>query len=283
MPKIEEKRKLVDELVGQFDKYRTIGVASLHRVRADQLNELRKQLRADVLFRVVKNTLMTRAIKRSKKTNLDKLVDLVKDSNVLLCTNMDPFELVILLKKSAIRARARVGDVLEEDILIRAGNTGLPPGPVISELDAAGIPTRIESGSVWVVRDTVVAEKGDAVSEQLATALSRLGIKPMKFSLTPTAMYDDGMILSSEVLSIDVDVYIDNVRLASQQAMMVAFEAVYITKETISPLIQKAVREVRSVALNVAYPSPEVLPELLRRAHGVAQVLATRYPSEVKK
>ena len=91
------------------------------------------------------------------------------------------------------------------DVVVPQGNTGQPPGPIISQLNGVGLPTRIESGSVWVAKDTLVVRRGEAINERLASVLSKLGIKAVESGLSMRAVYDEGLMVLENQLHIDVD------------------------------------------------------------------------------
>ena len=263
-----EKSEKVKEIKNLLMKYRALGIASLHKVRAQQLQEIRRKLENVAYLKVYKNTLVERALRELKdKPNLEKLKEHMQGSNLYIFTNHNPFKLALLLEKSKVKAPARAGDVATEDIVVPAGNTGLPPGPVISQLNAVGIPTRIEGGSVWVSKDTVVAKKGEVINESLAAALSKLGLKPIELGLSLKAVYDDGVVLSEEDLKIDLDEYKRNIGEAYTRSLNLAINSAYLTSETVVPIIQKAVFEARNLALNAEVFLPEVLPDLLMKAH----------------
>ncbi len=138
-----------------------------------------------VHMKVIKNTLMKLAIENNEgKPELKKLVEHLQGSNVFLFTNLNPFKLALLLEKGKVKTTAKAGDMAAFDVIVPAGNTGQPPGPIISQLNAVGLPTKIESGSVWISKDTLVVRKGEVISEKLASVLSKLGIKPVEAGLS---------------------------------------------------------------------------------------------------
>lgn len=131
---IVEKTKEVDEVKKLLSQYKSLGVASLQKVRAAQLQELKKKLEDSAYLRVTKNTLIRRAIDECKdKPGIEKLKDIITGSNVFLFTELNPFKLVLLLEKSRVRTTAKAGDKAAEDVIVPSGNTGLPPGPIISQ------------------------------------------------------------------------------------------------------------------------------------------------------
>jgi len=271
------KSEKVEEIKNILKKYSILGIASLHKVRAQQLQEMRKKLEGIAHLKVYKNTLVERALRETgNDPSIDKLKEYMQGSNVFVFTNYNPFKLAIIFEKSKVRVPAKAGDVATEDIIVPSGNTGLPPGPIISQLNAVGIPTRIEGGSVWVARDTIVARKGDVINESLAAALSKLGLKPIELGLTLKAAYDGKFVLSEKDLKINLEEYEKSIGDAYTHALNLALNAAYPIPETIGFLLTKAVMEARSLALNAGVFLPEVLPELLLKAHLEALALEAK-------
>lgn len=272
-----DKAKKVEEIKSLLGRYRILGVAALYKVRAQQLQEIRSKLEGIAYLKVYKNTLVRLALKELRNDpSVDEFYKYMQGSNVYIFTNYNPFKLVGLLEKCKVRVPAKAGDVATDDIIVPAGNTGLPPGPIISQLNAVGIPTRIESGSVWVVKDTVVARKGEVINENLASVLSKLGIKPIELGLTLKAVYDDGIIISESELKLNLEEYKKSICEAYVSAFNLAVNAAYPIPETIGVLINRAVMEARNLALNAGVFLPEVLPELILRAHLEAAALEAK-------
>jgi len=258
----------VKEIKGFLSQYNAVGIASLEKVRSAQLQKLRKKLEKSANFRVVKNSLMTRAVSETNdKAGIDKLEEYLTGPNLFLFTNLNPFKLVILLEKSRVKATARAGDLAAFDVIVPAGNTGLPPGPIISQFTAVGLRTRIESGSVWVSKDTLVVKEGEAISAQLASLLSKLGIKPVEVGLSLKVVYDDGLILTEEDLTVDLDEFRRSVEEAHQFAFILSLEAAIILPENISFLLRRGHQEAYSLALNAGIPAKDTIADLVRKAN----------------
>ena len=275
-----EKSREVEEVKGLIEKHKVIAIASLHKVRASQLQELKRKL-ADVYIRVIKNSIMERTIGRCEdKVNVDKLNDFLKGPNVFLFADLNPFKLALLLDKSKVEMFARTGDIAARDVVVPAGNTGLPPGPIISQLNVAGLPTRIETGSVWISRDTLVARKGEAISERLVAVLSKLGIKSVEAGLSLKVAYDDGLIITEDQLHIDLEEFRRKIEQAFIDALSLSVNAAYPTEENILMLIQNAHREAYNIAMNASIVSPEVIADLIRRAYSEASILGSRIKLE---
>jgi len=254
----------VKELTSFLSQYNALGIASLQKVRAAQLQKLKKKLEKSAYLRVVKNSLIKRAVSEAKdKVGIENLEEHLTGPNLFLFTNLNPFKLVILLEKSRVKAAARAGDLAAFDVIVPAGNTGLAPGPIISQFTAVGLRTRIESGSVWVSKDTLVVKKGEAISTQLASLLSKLGIKPVEVGLSLKVVYDDGLILTEEDLKVDLDEVRRSVEEAHQYAFNLALEAAYPLPENISFLLRRGQQEAYSLALNAGILSKDTVADLI--------------------
>lgn len=274
---LEQKIREVEEIKQLIKQYNVIGVASLQKVRGAQLQELKKKLRGQVYMRVVKNTLMRRAIAECKeKPELEKLLEHLTGSNIYLFTNMNPFRLALLLEKNKVKTTAKAGDIAAFDVIVPAGNTGQPPGPIISQLNAVGLPTRIEAGSVWISRDTLVAKKGEVISQRLANVLSKLGIKPVEAGLAMKVAYDDGLIITEEQLSIDLEAVRRDIETAHKEAFALSFNTAYPTAENIQLLLQDAHQKAYNLSLNATIATPETIKDLLLKAYAEMLSLSSR-------
>jgi large subunit ribosomal protein L10 len=264
---LEEKISEVEEIKELLTGYKYIGIASLHKVRAAQLQALKKNLAGKVYMRVLKNSLIKFAIEDLNKDDLKKLEEHLEGSNLFLFTDLNPFKLALLLERGKVKTTAKSGDIAAMDVTIPAGSTGQPPGPIISQLNAVGLPTRIESGSVWVSKDTLVVRKGEKISERLAAVLSKLGIKAVEAGLSMTAVLDEGFIIGGELLKVDVEATRKNIEQNHSNAFALSLTIAYPTPENMNALLQIAHKEAFVLALNAAVPTKETIADLIRKAH----------------
>ena len=265
---LQKKISEVEEVAQLIKKYKVIGIASLQKVRAAQLQEFKKNLADKVFMRVIQNTLMKRAIENiNKKPELKKLVEYLEGSNIYLFTDLNPFKLALLLEKGKVITTAKSGDIAAFDVIVPAGNTAQPPGPVISQLNAVGLPTRIESGSVWISKDTLVAEKGDVISERLAGILSKLGIKPVEAGLVMKVAYDESLIITEEQLLTDLDEIRRSIENAHVDAFGLSLSVAYPTMENRETLVQIAHQEAYVLAINAVISTKETIKDLIGKAH----------------
>ena len=189
---------------------------------------------------------------------------------------MNPFKLALLLQKNKAMVTAKVGDIVPNDVVIPAGNTGLPPGPAISELHDIGVRTKIDLGSVWVVNDTIVVKKGESIQLKAASVLSKLGVKPIEIGLTIRAAFDKGSIFTSDQLTLKITEIKKQIEEALVQAFNLALNSAYPTPLTVKFILQKAHLNARNLALNSNYTAPEVILEIFAKAHSHMMSLTLR-------
>jgi large subunit ribosomal protein L10 len=262
----EVKAKEVERFLQCLKQYKALIIASLHKIRTSYLKDLKKKFGGETFFTVVKNRLAKLALEKSGKPNVKELYKSLTGENLFIFTNADIFRICAQLRRSRFTVAARAGDVAPCDITIPAGNTGFPAGPVVSEFSKVGLPTKIDSGSVVIVKDTVVAKEGEVISPELASVLFKLGIEPIEMSLSLKIAYDDGLVVAPDILQIDEEVIGRQVREAVSAAYNLALNTGYPTIETLPEFIRRAGSEARSLALALTYPAPELIQEYIRRA-----------------
>ena len=281
---LQQKVKEVKEITDLINKYKVVGIANLQKVRAAQMQEFKKNLAQKVYMRVMKNTLIKLAIENCKeKPDLKKLEEHLQGSNVYIFTDEDPFKLALILERGKVKTTAKTGDLAAFDVVVPAGNTGQPPGPIISQLNAVGLPTRIESGSVWINKDTLVVKKGEAINERLASMLSKLGVKPVESGLAMTYVYEDGLIITQEQLKIDLEKTKLDIKRAYADSLALSLSAAYPMEENISILLQIAHTQAYALSMNAEIPTKETIVDLIRKANAEMLSLSSRLPTLEQK
>jgi large subunit ribosomal protein L10 len=262
------KKEIFSDLTKLLEKYSVVAVADLQKVRSSQIQEIRKKLRGKAELIVAKNTILKKASDSlaEKKGNIEKFASELTGSKVLIFTQMNPFELIIFLNKNKVRVPAKGGDVATSEIMVPAGNTGLQPGPVISEFNEAKVQTRIEGGSIFIAKDTVVARPGDVISNKTASLLSKLGMKPMEAGLSLSHAYDNGLVLGPNELLFDLDRMKNDFVLAARSAFGVAVEASIMLPETAPAIISKAYRQAVAVSVEAGFLTKKTTELIIQRA-----------------
>ena len=271
-----EKYETVHETVELINQYEIIAAADLNKVSSAMLQDMRKQLRGRHKFKVIKNTLMRISMEEAGKEGTQEFIDTVSGPNVFLFTNGNPFKIAMELDANKVKVFAKPGDIAMNDIVMSAGNTGLSPGPLIGKFGVLGVRTRIESGNIWVAQDTTVCKKGEAINEDLADLLQRMGVRAAEMGLSIKAVYEKGEVLLGEDLVLDLDMYRTQLEQAVGGAFKVAIEAAYVTPETLPSIIAKAVQQARAVAVKAEWPTPQTIELLIAKADAQAKGLARK-------
>lgn len=140
----EWKIREVEELKNLIDQYPVIGIANLVGIPAKQLQQIRNKLRGEAVIRVSKKTLIKIALEKSNKDGVKDLSKYMEGQVALILTKMNPFKLYKLLDESKTPAPAKPGAIAPNDIVVPKCNTGLDPGPILGELQQAGIPAKLK-------------------------------------------------------------------------------------------------------------------------------------------
>jgi len=281
------KQKVVDEFVKLIEEYPIIAAVNLEMMPAPQLQIMRAKLRDKVVLKMSKRRLMKIAIEKAKakKKDIEKLEPYLKGMPALIFTKENPFKLNKILVQNKSKAPAKAGQVAPSDIIVLAGPTPFAPGPVIGELGAIGIKTKVEGGKIAVSEDTVVVKEGEVIKPNVAGLLTRLGIEPMEIGLDLTAAYEKGIIYKSDILAIDEKAFMEKLNNAATWAFNLAVEAGYFTKDTIELLVPKAFNEAKALALEANIMADAVAEELVAKAEMQAKSLKeeTKYEEKIEK
>lgn len=271
------KKEIYDDVTELLKKYSVVAVADLQKVRSSQIQEIRKKLRGKAELIVAKNTILRIASEKiaAEKKGIDKFADALTGSKVLIFTQMNPFELIIFLNKNKVRVPAKGGDIATGDIMIPGGNTGLQPGPVISEFNEAKVQTRIEGGSIFVAKDSVVVEKGEVIPVKTASLLSKLGMKPMEAGLSLSYAYDNGSVLGPNELAFDLDQMKADFSSAARLAFGVAVEANIMLPETAPMIISKAYRQAVAVSVESGFLTKQTANLIIQKAYANMNALSS--------
>ena len=264
----------VEKLSSIISESKMIGLVNVEGVGAKQLQGIRDSLRGSAIIKMSRNTLMIRALEKSTKKGMKDLIEYVSGPVAFVFSEQDPFVLSKFLSENKAAAPAKGGQISPKDIVILAMNTGVAPGPFISELAGLKIPSRVKGGSIHITADTVAVKAGDVISNAMAMMLSRLGIEPMELQLTLIAAYTDGEVLTADSFVIDLEALFNQVLLGHQYAVNLSVNTGIPTEETMSLIITKASIEAKSLVRTIGFFVPEMVNEFLSKANSEALALA---------
>ncbi len=267
----ELKKKLVIQITSDIKSYPIVGVVNMSSLPAPQLQKMRSTLASKgIKLTMARKRLLERALSESRRNGIDELTKKVKGMPALIFAKDNPFALYGTLQKSKSEAPAKSGQIAPRDIVVKAGATSFLPSPIISELAAVGIKTKVENGKLAIISDTTVAKEGQVISAKLAETLKRLDIKPMEIGLDLVAVWENGAVFDGRTLHIDEEKYAADFLMAARWAINLSIEASYPTSETSELILQKAFREAKAVALQGAIITEETRDEILARAESEA-------------
>ena len=267
------KKDEIRNIKSNIRDYPVVGLVGIHGLPSKQFQQMRSSIRDSVLIKVSKNSLITRALDESSE-EIKPLRDYLDQETGLVFSNDNSFKLFRLLSSSKTPAPIKGGMTSPRDITVEKGPTNFPPGPIIGELQSAGIPAAIEGGKVVIRETKVVAKEGEVVSQNLAAMLARLDIFPLELGLVLRGTFEDGMLFDASVLAIDEGKISLDFTTAASQAFNLAVNSAYPTSTTIQALLAKAASESRNLAVNAVIYEPGVMDILLSRAQGHVMALA---------
>ena len=252
-----------------------IALSSMSKVRAAQLMKIRKKFHNDIKIKIIKNRVVQKSFEKINDiVGLDQLSSKLEGQCALMFTNISPFKLNLIFDQNKVYLPAKGGDVTKMDITIPSGNTGISPGPVLSEFKEVNVPTKIDQGTIWVSKDTRVAKAGDVITQKTAALLSKLNIKPIEAGIAVNFAISDGLVFGENDLKIDLKAYTNELIMSHCQALSLAVESAYTTSETIKPLLIKANRFAELLASTSGYISPSTVKLVLARTQSNASIIA---------
>jgi large subunit ribosomal protein L10 len=265
----------VKEMEKFIDQKRVVGIVDIESLPSKQLQEIRKKLRGKADIKVSKSILIKLAIDNLKRADLKKLEEYMDGPTGIIVSDEDPFLLYKFLKKNRSKALAKAGMIAPMDIVVPAGDTDMPAGPVLSELKMAKIDVKLEKGKIVIASDSHVAKKGEVITPQLAGALAKLGITPAEIGLKITAILEKDIIYKPDVLDIDEERFMADLVGAYHNALNLSVNAGYPNRDSIKIMIQMAYRNAKNLAVNAEIVTKETVGSILAKANGQASALAS--------
>lgn len=277
------KKDAVKDLATRMAKSKVVGIIDVHGVPAPAFQTMRTNLRANAEITMLKNTLLKIALQEAgkQKKGLEKLADSVDGQCAVVTSNLNPFKLFKQLDATKTKMPAKGGETSPDDIEIKAGETPFKPGPVVGELQKAGLPAAIEQGKVVIKKDKVLVKKGDKIPREVALVLSKLEIYPLTVGLNLHAAFEDGMIYKSNVLAVDETVILNQVKQAASGALNLSVYVAFPTKMSIKLLLASAHMKALNLAVNAEIATPETIKIMLAKANAQMLALAARVPGAV--
>jgi len=272
-----KKRELIKKIYDRLSKHKQIIIVTLMNVGSNQVQQFRHSLlQRNGELVIGKNTVIRKAlnfrmnpIREDQEDSqyfrkygdpipaLEKLSELCHKKVGLIFTEEPVYELKPVIEGNRIQAAAKVGVVAPCDVVIPPGPTGLDPSQ-ISFFHALKISTKIQKGQIEITKEFKVCEKGRAVTNSEATLLQKLAIKPFSYGMEIISVYDDGSILTPEVISISPDDIIKKFQIGASNITALSMELNIPTEASVPHMIASAFKNLAAISLETHYKLPEL-------------------------
>jgi len=272
----KKKTQMYQTLQELPKKYKVMALVRMEKVRASQLLPLRKKLQGKVEIVSIKDKVAQRAIEKLDLGGIEKMKEMLTGQCLFMFTDMSPFELNIFLSKNKILLAARGGDIASMDVIVQPKNTGIAPGPMLTEFKENKIPTKIDQGTIWILKETTPVKKGDVISTKLAALLGKLDVKPIEAGIVLNAALSESVLFSEAQLIVDVEKIKMQLVQANQQAVSLSIEASYITEDNIIQILAKASQAANNLSVEAGYVTEENKEQILQKAESQAQGIANK-------
>ena len=269
IPKVANwKRDTVSSLSDLVNGGGTLAVIDIHGVPAGAMLGMREDLRSNMNIQVAKKRLMKIAWENAGHdfTDLEELYASAVQP-ALVQTDMNSFKVYSELKKTEAGRAAKPGDIAPHDIIVEKMDTGMPPGPIVGELNSVGIPAKIMGGSVQIQKTTTVLKEGEVFEDDLGMMLSKIGINPIVTGLRLCGTIEDGVRFEPKTLDLDYEKFESDLISFGAGAFNLACNIRWFTNDTTPTLLAKASSEALAVALEAAIVTTDTLPHFISRAH----------------
>lgn len=262
------KKAEVQTISKMLSDSKVVALVSIGGIPSASMQKIRAGLRGKAEVRSGKNNLLQLALEdaETRVKGIQQLEPLMDGQTALVGSELNPFALYKQFSQSRTKMAAKAGQKAPFDIEIQKGDTPFKPGPIVGELQKAGIPAAIVSGKVVIKSTKVVVKKGEAITADLAAALAKLEIHPIEVGLDVKAVYENGFLYKPDVLAVDETEFGNRLARAARSALGLALEIGWATKTTIEPLLGKAVKSAMGVGAATKALTKDTVPEYLRTA-----------------
>jgi len=242
----------INHLVELLQTHKNIAVIEVAHINDKQIQTIRKILRGKAIFRMSKKSLQLLAIEqyksKAKKKNLDKLAENIPGQSSLVFTDLDLFELKKIFLENEWMVPAKPNEITPVDIWVPGGDTGLPTGQVISELNMTlRLPTRIINDTIHIRENTRTHKAGVLVTVKQAAVLKKLGITPIESLIKIHFAWNDGEIIPEDILYMDMEQFKQEVATGYREALAILFEMPFFQEDMMEEYIQKAITQANIV------------------------------------
>ncbi|MEW5299687.1 MAG: hypothetical protein WDW38_004260 [Sanguina aurantia] len=257
--RLEKKEAYHEKLCKMLETFDKAFIIGADNVGSNQFQLIRKGLRPDSIILMGKNTMMKRSIRLYCEQSGDDKWACVLDELVgnvgIVFTTADLNGVKVEINKYKVGAPARVGLTAPDDVMVKAGATGMDPSQT-SFFQALGIATKINKGTIEIVSDVHLIRAGDKVGPSQATLLAKLGIKPFKYGLVLVKVYESGSLYDCAVLDITDEIVLEKVMAGIANVAALSLAANFPTLASVPHSLINGYKNVLSISLATEYTYP---------------------------
>jgi len=243
--------------VSLLDEYSKILIVTADNVGSNQMQQIRRAMRGKAVLLMGKNTMIRKAIRDhlEKTPSLEGLFPFIKGNIGFVFTNGDLSEIRNKLTELKVEAAAKAGAISPVDVIVPAGNTGQEPTKT-SFFQALSIPTKINRGTIEIINDIHLLKPNQKVTLSQAALLQMLGVRPFKYGLQVTSVYDQGAVYPAAVLDLtDADI-LKKFAQGVSYVTAVSLQIGYPTLVSVPHSISNGFRSLVAIALVTDYSFP---------------------------
>lgn len=258
--KLVKKEAFAAKLVSYMQKYDKAFIIHADNVTSNQFMNIRATLRPGSVVLMGKNTMMKRCIRayieESGDTKYEPLLDVLVGNVGLIFTSDDLNEVRKVVEGNKVPAPARAGAIAPCDVIVPAGPTGM--GPEATQFfQVLNIATKINKGSVEILTDNKVVEKGQKVSSSAAALLAKLKITPFEYGLVIVHVMEGGALFSPAVLDITDEDMIKSFQAGLTNVAALSLGAGFPTLASVPHSFVNSYKAVLAVAVATEYSFPQ--------------------------
>jgi large subunit ribosomal protein L10 len=273
-----EKQKKISELADLLSKSRAFIVLDLEGLETRIYKEFKRKLEeSNYVVKAIKNKIFIKALEKAGLRGGEELSKyLTKPAAIVFSGNDNVFILADKIFSLYTYTKIKPGEKAPYDIVVPAGPTDIPPGPMMSVFGRLRIPVQPREGKIHVIRDTVVAKEGQEISAELASLLAKLDILPKIVKPRIIVGYEGGILFSEESLKLDLSKYRASLEEAMRNALNLASEIVIPDVNVLRIALLRAYNRAINLASEIGVISGESITYLLLKALSRAFALAQR-------
>merc|ERR1712131_47502 len=232
-----------------FNSYDNYMFMDLSKVLSTQFKNIKSELPKDVKFLFAKNKIMIKALQElNKNGKYDKTIEQIKN-NVIVAFYEDKSsaeKIYQVCNKYRRNANARFGDVANEDVIIPAGPTGLPPTK-INVFHAAHMNTVIVKGKIEIAVEHKLVGSGEIVGISEANLLTMLNILPFNYGLSLLKIFESGEVFDKSVLAVTDEIVQNSIKEAISLIACVSLGTGMLTEASLPYEIMEAKNDLKKV------------------------------------